>query len=66
MEQAIEKLNNIIKAVGMLDEADVELLVQAQERIESTAQGKPNEQDRAGLTRIASILAIYSTLEKEQ
>ena len=36
MEQAIEKLNNIIKAVGMLDEADVELLVQAQERIEST------------------------------
>lgn len=66
MEQAIEKLNNIIKAVGLLDEEDVELLVQAQERIESTANGDPTDQDKAGLTRIASILAIHSTLEKEQ
>lgn len=65
MEETIAKLNNIIKAVGMLRGSDVVALMEARERIENAAGEQPTEQDKAGLTRIDSILAIYSTIEEQ-
>lgn len=62
MEETIAKLNSFIKAVATLTDEDAEALLLARKRIEDIAGEDPSEQDKAGLTRIDSILAIYSTL----
>lgn len=62
MDETIGKLNGIIKAVSTLTDEDAEALLLARKRIEEKAGADPSEQDKVGLTRIDSILAIYSTL----
>lgn len=65
--ETIERVNAIISIVAELTEEDINGLLAARERIEQSAEGiEKDERDTAGLTRIDSILAIYSTLPKKE
>lgn len=63
--ETIEKLNAIIEVATQINEEDIQNLLNARKRIEEKAGENPTEQDKVGLTRIDSILAICSTLEKD-
>ena len=60
--EAIEKINAVLSIVSEFTEEDVANLVAARDRIEHIAKENPTDQDKIGLTRIDSILAIVSTL----
>ena len=63
--ETIEKLNAIIAVVNELTDEDAANLLAARDRITETERTL-DEKDNAGITRIDSILAIYSTLPKEE
>ncbi len=64
--ETIEKLNGVIKVVSEFNDEDAANLLAARDRITASAEGRElDEKDKAGLTRIDSILAIYSTIIKE-
>lgn len=67
--ETIEKVNAIIGVVAELTDEDAGNLLAARDRIENTAkrEGRElDEKDKAGVTRLDSILAIYSTITKEK
>lgn len=60
--ETIEKVNAIISIATEFTAEDVNNLIAARARIENIAKENPTDQDKIGLTRIDSILAIISTL----
>lgn len=64
--ETIEKVNAIISIVAEFTDEDANNLIAARDRIEKAGGEAPTEQDKLGLTRLDSILALYSTLPKEK
>ncbi len=64
--ETIEKVNAVISIVAEFTDEDANNLIAARDRIAAAGGEAPTEQDKLGLTRIDSILALYSTLPKEK
>ena len=64
--KTIEKVNAIIGVVSELNDEDATFLLAARDRIEQSVEGRElDEKDKAGLIRLDSILALYSTIPKK-